>query len=326
MASSQKRLAWLSAWIAGLLLAAALVGASGAAGKASRVPIAPSTTCVPHNVLIAFSDVSVQPATLQADIAAEPGVLSVDTFDAGNSTPTLPELLPYRTVVAFSNSAYADSTAMGDVLADYQDANGIVVGLSFNWYGPPFGLAGRWMTDGYTPYNYPGTSGGGGSLGWYDAGHPLMAGVTTLNAQIAMNMTAATGATVVARWNDENETNLIAYKGRAVGISAYIGDYVGEWSGQFGKVIANAGNWLCSGGPPPPPPPPLPPPVVRCVVPRVIGLTLRKARTRIRARHCSVGRIRRARSRRAGRVIAQSPRPGRRLARGTRVNLVVGRR
>ena len=60
--------------------------------------------------------------------------------------------------------------------------------------------------------------------------------------------------------------------------------------------------------------------------PRVIGFTLRKARTRIRARHCSVGRIRRARSRRVGRVIAQSPRPGRRFARGHRVNLVVGRR
>ena len=68
------------------------------------------------------------------------------------------------------------------------------------------------------------------------------------------------------------------------------------------------------------------PPVVRCVVPRVIGMTIRKARTRIRAKHCTVGRIRRARSKRAGRVIAQSPRPGRRLARGSRVSLVLGRR
>ena len=78
--------------------------------------------------------------------------------------------------------------------------------------------------------------------------------------------------------------------------------------------------------PPQPPPPPPPPPPVRCVVPRVIGLRLRAAKARIRARHCSVGRIRRARSRRVGRVIAQSPRPGRRLARGSRVNLVLGRR
>jgi Calx-beta domain/PASTA domain len=80
-------------------------------------------------------------------------------------------------------------------------------------------------------------------------------------------------------------------------------------------------------GPPPPlPPAPPPPPRVRCVVPRVIGMTLRRARGRIRARHCSVGRIKRARSRRVGRVVRQSPRPGAVRARGARVNLVVGRR
>jgi hypothetical protein len=86
--------------------------------------------------------------------------------------------------------------------------------------------------------------------------------------------------------------------------------------------------------PPPPPPPPSPPPPpppttqppVRCVVPRVIGMTLGRARTRIRSRHCSVGRIKRARSRRVGRVVGQTPRPGARRARGARVNLVVGRR
>jgi beta-lactam-binding protein with PASTA domain len=58
----------------------------------------------------------------------------------------------------------------------------------------------------------------------------------------------------------------------------------------------------------------------------VIGLKLRKAKARIRARHCSVGRIRRARSRRAGRVIAQSPRAGKVKPRGYPVKLVVGRR
>jgi beta-lactam-binding protein with PASTA domain len=61
-------------------------------------------------------------------------------------------------------------------------------------------------------------------------------------------------------------------------------------------------------------------------VPRVIGLRLTAARTRIRRAHCSVGRVRRARSRRArGRVIAQSPRAGLRRPAGTRVNLVVSK-
>jgi len=80
--------------------------------------------------------------------------------------------------------------------------------------------------------------------------------------------------------------------------------------------------------PPPPvvPPPPPPAPLVRCVVPRVIGMTLRRARAVIRARHCSVGRVTRVRSRRVGRVIRQSPRGGTRLPRGGRVSLGVGRR
>lgn len=86
--------------------------------------------------------------------------------------------------------------------------------------------------------------------------------------------------------------------------------------------------------PPPPPPPPRspveppPPPPVRCRVPSVIGLRLATARARIRARFCTVGRIRRARSRRSmrGRVLGQSPRAGAVRRRGLPVNLVVGRR
>jgi Regulator of chromosome condensation (RCC1) repeat/PASTA domain len=75
-----------------------------------------------------------------------------------------------------------------------------------------------------------------------------------------------------------------------------------------------------------PVPPASPRPQVRCVVPKVVGLKLARARGRIRARHCSVGRIRRVRSKRIGRVLAQSPKPGRRLRKGARVSLVVGRR
>jgi hypothetical protein len=79
--------------------------------------------------------------------------------------------------------------------------------------------------------------------------------------------------------------------------------------------------------PPPPPsqPPPPPPPRVRCKVPRVIGFRLAPARRRIKARHCSVGRIRRVHSRRVGRVISQSPRPGVVKRFGAPVKLVVGR-
>lgn len=66
--------------------------------------------------------------------------------------------------------------------------------------------------------------------------------------------------------------------------------------------------------------------IVRCRVPRVIALRLATARKKLRRANCSVGRVSRARSRRArGRVIRQRPRPGAVRARGARVSLVVSR-
>jgi beta-lactam-binding protein with PASTA domain len=65
---------------------------------------------------------------------------------------------------------------------------------------------------------------------------------------------------------------------------------------------------------------------VRCTVPKVVGLTLSRAKSKLRAKHCSVGRIRKTHSRRVGRVISQSARPGTVKPSGFRVNLVVGRR
>ena len=61
-----------------------------------------------------------------------------------------------------------------------------------------------------------------------------------------------------------------------------------------------------------------------CVVPRVVGQRLAMARARIRRAHCSVGRIRRARSGRTGRVVEQSPRAGAKRRRGYPVRLGVG--
>jgi subtilisin family serine protease len=88
--------------------------------------------------------------------------------------------------------------------------------------------------------------------------------------------------------------------------------------------------------PPPPQPPPLPPAepapsrppaVVRCVVPNVKGKTVRTARTTLTRRRCRLGRVTRTYSAkvRTGRIIRQSRRPGARLARGTRMNVVVSR-
>jgi beta-lactam-binding protein with PASTA domain len=61
-------------------------------------------------------------------------------------------------------------------------------------------------------------------------------------------------------------------------------------------------------------------------VPRVIALKLVKAKAKIKKAHCRVGKVRRARSAKPGRVIGQSPRPGVTKPNGFKVKLVVGRR
>lgn len=66
-------------------------------------------------------------------------------------------------------------------------------------------------------------------------------------------------------------------------------------------------------------------PVVQCVVPNVKGKTLASARTAIVAANCAVGRVTHAASKKVakGKVISQSPAPGKRETTGSKVNLVV---
>ena len=115
---------------------------------------------------------------LQDQILAEPGVTRGGPVRRLLSTPTLAQLQPYNIVVAFSNNPYADAVAMGNVLADYADTGGVVVGFNFDWFGPPFGLDGRWITVG-TLRSHPGpTNFTTSCLGTYDTTHPLMQGIS----------------------------------------------------------------------------------------------------------------------------------------------------
>jgi beta-lactam-binding protein with PASTA domain len=68
-------------------------------------------------------------------------------------------------------------------------------------------------------------------------------------------------------------------------------------------------------------------PTSACVVPRVVGLSLAKARTKFRRANCSVGSISRKASSRAkrGRVLTQAVKAGRTLRSGARVNLTIGK-
>jgi hypothetical protein len=217
--------------------------------SASNTPGATATCTTNFRVLIAHGDCSIFPTTLRDQILAE-GASVVDVVDAGVTTPSLAQMLTYNVVVVFNDCAYADPVALGDNLADYQDAGGVPVVFTFAWGNPS--LAGRWQTGGYSPYNLSsGADFTAHTLGTYNAGHPLMQGITagSLNAFYVNILTLATGATSEALW--DNGQQLVAHKttgGRtAVGVNAYVGDNAGQWSGPFGRIVMNAARWLVGG-------------------------------------------------------------------------------
>ena len=90
------------------------------------------------------------------------------------------------------------------------------------------------------------------SLGAFNAGHPLMVGVATLDRIFANVVTPDAAATEVAQ-NSLGES-LVAFRPvdtrTTVGVTAYVGTAAIQ-SGDWGKVVVNAGNWLlnCQGSP-----------------------------------------------------------------------------
>jgi Tol biopolymer transport system component len=106
--------------------------------------------------------------------------------------------------------------------------------------------------------------------------------------------------------------------GRLVVFESDASNLVQGDSNQFTDVFVH--DWAAAT--------PVPPPTVRCVVPRVIGMRLAAARARIGRANCRVGSVRRvrAKAKKVGKVLSQSPRAGSVRARASKVNLVVGRR
>ncbi|MCB0828590.1 MAG: VCBS repeat-containing protein [Solirubrobacterales bacterium] len=73
-------------------------------------------------------------------------------------------------------------------------------------------------------------------------------------------------------------------------------------------------------------------PATRCVVPKLKGKPLNKAKKKIRQARCGVGKVRRkksgrrkAGSRLRGKVISQKPGPGKKLKQGSKISLVIGK-
>jgi|GEM_PF-5655587 len=224
---------------------AANVGAVTFARTATPT-VTPTGTPCSYRVLIVYTDENGGPPTqLRTALLAEPGIRAVDLFDAGFATPTLALLQQYDIVLPFLVLKFADATAMGNVLADYIDAGGVVVGHTY-LYGEDVPIEGRFVTGGYSPYTISVVNNfTNRTLGTFDPLHPLMQGVTALASNRNNDATLAPGASLVASWN--TGAPLIAVKTvgghTSVGVTAYVGNN-GAWSGNFARIIVNAGRWL----------------------------------------------------------------------------------
>ncbi len=159
-------------------------------------------------VLLLGADTSPFVADVQAKLRATNLFSAVDSFDVVASTPTLNTLQAYDAVLTWSIVGYADSVALGNVLADYVDAGGGVVAgafvnalVDFQYYP-----RGRWAL-GYEIIPPVGALlSNAASLGTLDySTHPMLAGVSTLSASAAYRPVSTTlrpEGFRIAAWND----------------------------------------------------------------------------------------------------------------------------
>ena len=126
------------------------------------------------------------------------------------------------------------------------------------------------------------------------------------------------GATCAGQFDDGSSVTLSA---APAGRSRFAG-WGGDCSGTGTCVLSMTGNHSVTATFNAPP---LAPP--SCKVPKVVGLALKNARTKIVRAHCKVGKIakKHAAKKKRGKVVGQSPKAGKKLKPGAKISLTVGK-
>ncbi len=180
-------------------------------------------------------------AEIQAQLLAFSDISVVDIFDPSFGLPTLADLAAYHAVILANNSAFPDPNGLGDVLADYVDQGGGVVQTLASFVGG-WNIGGRFMDDGYSAFNLGVGPVGSASLGAFDAGHPIMDGVTAVSGDLLATAPLATGAQWVADW-DFGETFVATQGDQVAGVNIFVAG-PGYWTGDLPLVLHNAAAWV----------------------------------------------------------------------------------
>jgi hypothetical protein len=122
------------------------------------------------------------------------------------------------------------------------------------------------------------------------------------------------GGTCSAQLNDGTGVTLTATAGAGSKFAGWSGDCSGTGSCALTMSANHAVRAAFAS-------------VAKCKVPKVVGLTLRKARAKLLKGHCRLGKVTRklSTSKKKGKVIAQKPKGGKTLPLNAKVSVIVGK-
>jgi hypothetical protein len=145
-------------------------------------------------------------ADVQSKLLATGDFSTVDVYNISQTTPTLAQLESYKSVLVYSDGAgYQNSAALGNNLADYVDAGGGVVVMTFANASIPFG--GRFNSQDYWGIEpasqsvFPDLTLGA----IHNPSSPILAGVSSFDGGSSSYYGTGTihpGATDVADWSN----------------------------------------------------------------------------------------------------------------------------
>ena len=180
------------------------------------------------------------PGEIQTQLLAFSDITVVDIFNTGSVSPTLAELEPYTAVILSNDSGFTDPLGLGNVLADYVDQGGGVI-QTIASFVDGFHFTGRFMDEGYAAFGLGQGPIGSGSLGTFDASHPIMDGVSAVQGDLLATAPLTTGAQLVASW-DFGETFVATQGSQVAGVNIFVADS-GYWTGDLPLVLHNAAAW-----------------------------------------------------------------------------------
>lgn len=169
---------------------------------------------------------------------------TVDSYDAGVATPSAALMRSYDVVVVTAGSNFNSPSGLGDALADYIDLGSHVI-PSVAAIFDAIAISGRYVSDGYSPFNFGSTEIFAHTLGTFDGSSPIMTGITSLSSGFPIAVSVASGATLVASW--DNGTPIVAVQDdHSVGINIFATDG-SDAMGDVTLLFKNAVAFLALG-------------------------------------------------------------------------------